>query len=146
MTDLGKSITRTVEAYKTAVYARDAEAFIRLYDPKVRVFDTWGIWEYENATKWMISVENWLNSLGSEKVQVAFNEIQVAGSTDFAFLSAIVTYTALSAEGKELRSMENRLSWVLKQSGHILRIVHEHTSAPIGFEDMKAILHRRPAE
>ena len=146
MTDLGKSITRTVEAYKTAVYARDAEAFIRLYDPKVRVFDTWGIWEYENATKWMSSSENWLNSLGTEKVQVAFNEIQVAGSTDFAFLSAIVTYTALSAEGKELRSMENRLSWVLKQSGHILRIVHEHTSAPIGFEDMKAILHRRPAQ
>ena len=29
-----------------------------------------------------------------------------------------------------------------KTSGHVLRIVHEHTSAPIGFEDAKAILKR----
>ena len=38
--------------------------------------------------------------------------------------------------------MQNRISWVLKTSGHVLRIVHEHTSAPIGFEDTKAILER----
>jgi hypothetical protein len=38
--------------------------------------------------------------------------------------------------------MHNRLSWVLRTSGHVLRIAHEHTSAPIGFEDMKAILKR----
>ena len=39
--------------------------------------------------------------------------------------------------------MQNRISWLLKTSGHVLRIVHEHTSAPIGFEDAKAILERR---
>lgn len=38
--------------------------------------------------------------------------------------------------------MQNRISWVLKTSGHVLRIVHEHTSAPVGFEDAKAILKR----
>jgi hypothetical protein len=34
------------------------------------------------------------------------------------------------------------LSWVLKTSSHVPRIIHEHTSAPIGFEDQKAILQR----
>jgi hypothetical protein len=41
--------------------------------------------------------------------------------------------------------MQNRLSWVLKTGGHVRRIVHEHTSAPMGFEDMKAILQRAKA-
>ena len=41
--------------------------------------------------------------------------------------------------------MQNRISWVLRTSGHVLRIVHEHTSAPIGFTDMKAMLQRDPA-
>ena len=38
--------------------------------------------------------------------------------------------------------MQNRLTWALRVSGHVLRIAHEHTSAPIGFEDQKAILQR----
>jgi hypothetical protein len=42
--------------------------------------------------------------------------------------------------------MQNRMSWGLKTSGHVLRIFHEHTSAPVGFEDMKAILVREPRQ
>ena len=38
--------------------------------------------------------------------------------------------------------MQNRITWVLQASGHVLRIIHEHTSAPVGFEDAKAILKR----
>ena len=59
-----------------------------------------------------------------------------------AIVSAIVTYASHSAEGAPLRSTQNRMTWGLKTSGHVLRIVHEHTSAPVGFEDMKAILVR----
>ena len=62
-----------------------------------------------------------------------------------AVLDAIVTYTAESAKGEALRSMQNRITWVLRETGHVLRIVHEHSSAPVGFEDSKAILTRAPA-
>ena len=48
----------------------------------------------------------------------------------------------VSAQGEPLRPMQNRLSWALKTSGHVLRIIHEHTSAPVGFDDAKAILRR----
>jgi ketosteroid isomerase-like protein len=145
MADLDKSTARLLETYKSAVLAKDLDAFMRLYDPKVRVFDAWGIWSYAGAAKWQSAVEAWFTSLGSEKVKVSFTEVQAVGSADFAALSAIVTYAGVSAQGEPLRSMQNRLSWVLKTSGHVLRIIHEHTSAPIGFEDMKAIL-QHPSE
>lgn len=142
MSDIDKSIDRVLETYKAAVYAKDVSAFIRLYDPKVRVFDTWGVWSYEGASSWQMAVEAWFTSLGTEKVKVSFSEVQTSGSSDFAVVSAIVTYTGLSAQGAQLRAMQNRLSWCLKTTGHVLRIIHEHTSAPVGFEDMKAILQR----
>ena len=142
MSDLEKSINRVLEIYKNAVYAKDVEAFMRLYDPKIRIFDTWGVWSYEGAASWQMAVEAWFTSLGAEKVKVSFDEVQTSGSPDFAVVSAIVTYAGLSAQGEPLRAMQNRLSWVLKTSGHVLRIIHEHTSAPVGFEDMKAILQR----
>jgi len=142
MSDLDKSINRVLEIYKSAVYAKDVEAFMRLYDPKIRIFDTWGVWSYEGAASWQMAVEAWFTSLGAEKVSVSFDEVQTSGSPDFAVVSAIVTYAGLSAQGEPLRAMQNRLSWALKTSGHVLRIIHEHTSAPVGFEDMKAILQR----
>ena len=143
MSDVEKSINRVLESYKAAVYAKDVPALMRLYDPKVRVFDTWGNWSYEGAASWQMAVEAWFTSLGAEKVKVSIDEVQASGSSDFAAVSAIVTYAGLSAQGVQLRAMQNRLSWVLKTSGHVLRVIHEHTSAPVGFEDMKAILHRK---
>ena len=80
--------------------------------------------------------------MGAEKVKVSFADVQVAGTDEFASLSAVVTYAAVSARDEPLRVMQNRLTWVMKTSGHVMRVIHEHTSAPIGFEDMKAILER----
>jgi len=116
---------------------------MRIYDQKVRVFDTWGTWSYEGADAWQIAVEGWLSTLGTETVQVVFEEVQITGTLDFALVSAVVSFNGISAEGEHLRTMQNRLTWVLKTTGHVLRIVHEHSSAPIGFDDMKAILQRR---
>jgi len=55
----------------------------------------------------------------------------------------MVTYSARSAQGEEDRSMQSRITRILQTSAHVLRIVHERTSAPIGFTDMKAILERK---
>jgi ketosteroid isomerase-like protein len=140
--DLDKTISRMLDSYKSAVYAKDAQTFMKLYDPKVRVFDTWGVWSYAGAESWQMAIEAWFTSLGTEKVRVSFEDVQMAGDEHFASVSAFVSYTGLSAEGEQLRAMQNRLSWVLKTSGHVLRIIHEHTSAPVGFEDAKAILQR----
>ena len=145
MTDIDKSLTRVLESYQAAVFARDVAALMRLYDPGVRVFDAWGVWSYEGAPAWQAAVEGWFTSLGSERVKVSFDEVQASAGRELAMLSAIVTYAGQSADGAPLRAMQNRISWVLRTTGHVLRIVHEHSSAPIGFDDGKAILRRETA-
>ena len=142
MNDTDKSIGRVLESYKSAVFSRDAEAFMRLYDPNVRVFDAWGIWSYEGSAAWQMAVESWFTSLGTERVKVNFEELQTSSGREMAMVTAIATYAGISAQGEQLRAMQNRITWVLRTTGHVLRIVHEHTSAPIGFDDSKAILQR----
>jgi ketosteroid isomerase-like protein len=140
--DTEKQVLRALDTYKTAVLAKNAETFMHLYDPDVRVFDTWGAWSYEGAAAWRVAIEGWFASLGSETVRVTFQDVKIAGEKGFASMNAIVTYAAVSAQGQDLRAMQNRISWVLQASGHVLRVIHEHTSAPVGFEDGKAILRR----
>ncbi len=142
MSDTEKSLEQMLEHYKAAVLAKNVEAFIRLYDPAVRVFDTWGVWSYEGAEVWQRAVEGWFTSLGVERCKVSFADVKTSIGKEFSILSAIVTYAAIAPSGETLRAMQNRISWGLKTSGHMPRIVHEHTSAPVGFEDMKAILQR----
>ena len=142
MSDTEKQVLRALETYKSAVLAKNAETFMHLYAPEARVFDAWGTWSYEGAAAWRVAVEGWFSSLGSEACRVTFEDVQIVGESGFAAMSAIATYVATSAQGQEVRAMQNRVSWVLATRGHVLRIVHEHTSAPIGFEDAKAILKR----
>jgi ketosteroid isomerase-like protein len=142
VSDVETQVLRALETYKSAVLTKNAQTFMQLYDPDVRVFDTWGIWAYEGAAAWRIAVEGWFTSLGTETVRVTFDDIKILGRQGFASMSAIATYAAVSAQGQELRAMQNRISWVLETSGHVLRVIHEHTSAPIGFDDAKAILKR----
>lgn len=78
-----------------------------------------------------------------ETVQVDVADVRTDERSDLARLSAVVTYTAVSEKGAALRSMQNRLTWVLMRRDETWRIVHEHTSAPIDFEDLKAITQRQ---
>ncbi|MEP7282402.1 MAG: nuclear transport factor 2 family protein, partial [Rubrivivax sp.] len=136
---------RVLESYRTAVHKKDVQALMRLYDPQVRVFDAWGVWSYEGAEAWQRAVEGWFTSLGSERVQVTFDDVTTSEARDSAVVSTIVTYAAVDAAGAPLREMQNRLTWALKVSGHVLRIVHEHSSVPMDFEHQTAILQRRKA-
>lgn len=142
MSDTEKQVQRALDTYRSAVLAKNAETFMHLYDPDVRVFDTWGIWSYEGAAAWSVAVEGWFASLGSETVRVTFEDVKIAAEPGFASMTAFARYAAVSAHGQELRAMHNRITWVLKSRGHVLRIVHEHSSAPIGFEDSKAVFMR----
>lgn len=144
MNDTEKSIARVLESYASAVFAKDVEAFMRLHEPGVRVFDAWGVWSYEGSAAWRRAVEGWFGSLGAEKVKVSFDDVQTSAGRGLSMVSAIVTYAGLSAEGRQLRAMQNRVTWVLRTTDG-LRIVHEHTSAPIDFNHAKAILQRDAA-
>lgn len=145
MSEIEAAVVRVIEGYEAAVAARDIDAFMRLYDPAARVFDAWGVWSYEGLPAWQVAVEGWFASHPNDRFTVAFEDVRSLSTPAFASVSAMVTYAVLSAQDEQLNSMQNRLTWVLKTSGHVPRIVHEHTSAPIGFEDQKAILQRPSA-
>jgi ketosteroid isomerase-like protein len=142
MNDLENRIAQVLEAYKAAVYERNVDAFLRLYDPEARVFDAWDIWSYEGVAARRGAVEQWFSSLGAERVKVIFDDVLVTVGQDLAVVSAVGTYAAFSADGTELRSMQNRFTWALKLEGNAWKIVHEHTSTPIRSSDTKAIFHR----
>ena len=124
-----------LEAYAEAVRAKDVDAFVGLYADDVRSFDLWDRWSYDGREAWRAMVTEWFGSLGDDVVAVEFDEVRTEAGDDVAAVSAFTTYRALSAAGEELRSMDNRLTWVLRRDGDgTWKIVHEHTSAPAGEE------------
>ena len=142
MNNSDHTVLQVLEAYKAAVLEKDVDAFMRLYDRKVRVFDMWSVWSYEGAAAWRKMIETWFGSLGAKRVNVTMDEVQTTVGKELTMVSSIVTYAGVSAEGEELYAMQNRLTWVLKLEGSDWKIVHEHTSAPVGLDDSKAIFRR----
>jgi ketosteroid isomerase-like protein len=140
--DIDDVLARLRHQYTTAVSERNVEALVRLYDPKARIFDAWGVWQYDGIDQWKIAIEGWFSSNPTDRLQTSFAECIVIGDQQLATMTAIVSYAAIAPDGSVSHAMQNRLTWVLRTAGHNLRIIHEHTSAPIGFEDMKAILKK----
>lgn len=145
MTDR-REVISVAEAYGAAVLAADVDALMRLYSDDVRVFDTWDRWEYRGAAAWRASVSAWFGGLGEDRVVATFQDVEVGTSAGVAWLTGSVRYAAVSPSGAELRSMHNRLSWVLRDTAEGWRIVHEHTSAPAAGHDGTVILSRPPQE
>ena len=137
-----RSILAVMDAYKAAVYAKDVDAFAALFAPDVRIFDMWAEWSYDGLDGWRKMARAWFDSLGTERVGVDFDEPRTVVSGDLAIAHAFVTFRGLSAEGKELRSMQNRLTWALRRKGDAWVVVHEHTSAPADFETGKVLKRR----
>jgi uncharacterized protein (TIGR02246 family) len=139
------SIAQVLTAYQAAVHAKDVEAFVALYDTDVRIFDMWGQWSLSGIEAWRAMVREWFGSLGTETVRVGIEGLHVEAGQDVSAAHAFLTFTGVSAQGKELRSMTNRLTMVFKRDGAAWKIAHEHTSAPIDHATLKAVLQPAPA-
>ncbi len=125
-----------LEAYAAAVQAKDVDAFVALYADDVRTFDLWEQWSYDGKDAFRGMVAEWFGSLpDDEVVAVRFDDVRTQAGEDVAAVNAFTTFAAVSPDGTELRSMNNRLTWVLrKDADGAWKIAHEHTSAPAGDE------------
>jgi uncharacterized protein (TIGR02246 family) len=123
-------------AYAAAVRAKDVDAFLGLYADDVRSFDLWKAWSYDGKDALRGMVTEWFGSLDDDEVvAVRFDDVRTQAGPDVAAVSAFTTFAAVSPDGTELRSMNNRLTWVLrKDADGVWKIAHEHTSAPAGDE------------
>jgi uncharacterized protein (TIGR02246 family) len=129
------TMDEVLDGYAAAVRAKDVEAFLNLYADDVRTFDLWSVWSYDGKDALREMVAEWFGSLGTDVVEVEFDDIRSETGDEVASVSAFTTFRGLSADGEELRSMNNRLTWVLRREDDgAWKIVHEHTSAPAGDE------------
>ena len=123
-----------LDAYAAAVRTKDVDAFLDLYADDVRTFDLWSVWTYDGKDRLRAMVEEWFGSVGTDTIGVEFDEVRTEVGDEVAAVSAFTTFRGISAEGEELRSMNNRLTWILRRDGDGWKIAHEHTSAPAGDE------------
>jgi uncharacterized protein (TIGR02246 family) len=131
-----------LETYRNAVHAKDVDRFVAIFADDVRVFDMWGTWSHDGIDAWREMAEGWFGSLGEELVRVEFDDVRETVGDDVAIVSAFVTFTGLSADGEELRSLNNRLTWGLRKTDETWKVAHEHTSAPVEMTTGKVNLKR----
>jgi len=136
-----KEIEFLLGTYKKAVFQKDVEAFVSIFDDHVRIFDMWE-WVYNGAAPWREMVKNWFGSLGTERVVVTFDEVQIQAADEMAVVSAFFRFAAISERDEELRYLQNRLTWVVRKKGGAWKIIHEHTSGPVDGGTMKVLLQR----
>jgi uncharacterized protein (TIGR02246 family) len=137
-----EDIQSLFDTYKTAIFQKDLTTFCSIFDEKVRIFDMWQQWTYGGLPAWREMAKDWFSSLGPDRDVVTFDDIQIQADGELALATAFVRFTAVSAEGKELRYLEDRLTWVARQKEGTWKIIHQHSSAPIDPQTMKVILTR----
>lgn len=147
MHDPNAQIKQVIESYQVAVWEKNVHALLQVYASEVRVFDTWEAWTYEGDESWRQVIEKWFASLGDGCVKVKLSDVQITSEpSSLALVTARVSYVGISAEGQELRAINERLTWVLRLEGSNWKIVHQHSSIPIGLHDSKAVFWRDAQE
>lgn len=120
--------------YKRSAWDKDAKSMIELYDDNVLVFDMWQHGYQAGLKEWSAAIEEWLGSLGAERVNVLFEMVDVHESGGLGWASAVVRYEAVTADNSILRSMKNRITLGLIKKEGRWKVMHQHTSAPIDDE------------
>ena len=138
-----QAVSEFPDRYIAAVFEKDVDALMGLYDDDIRIFDLWGVWVYDSPAEWRQSVTDWFASVSEQqRVGVSFDDVHISATEDLATLLAVITYSEVGPDGATQESMQNRLTWILKRRGDVWKIVHEHTSAPVDFETAKVDLQR----
>ena len=135
------SVHEHIERYVAAVHAKDADAFADLYTEDARNFDMWGRFSYEGRDAVRAMAEGWFAGVGTDQIGVEFQEVREVAGDDVTVMNAFIRFSGISAEGEELRSMTNRVTWGLRRTPDGWRIAHEHTSVPLG-ENAAGIFQR----
>jgi len=129
-------------AYADAVHAKDVAAFVELYDDDLHVFDLWQDWSLQGLPAWRAMAEGWFGSLGEERVVVTSAQAHGHADGDLAFGHALLSYAAHAADGRRLRSLDNRISVAMRRTASGWKVFHEHTSVPVEHGSGRALLRR----
>ncbi len=135
-------VREVLARYSAAAHDKDVDAFVALYTDDIHVFDMWNSWELRGIEAWRAMAAGWFSSLGDERVVVTATEVASSVAGDLALGHATLKYTAIAADGRELRSLDNRITIALRRTGSAWKIFHEHTSAPLDHRTLKGTIRR----
>ncbi len=88
-------ITAFFDAYRMAVFQKDIEGFLALFDEDVRVFDMWA-WRYAGLPAWREMATGWFTTLGTDRDVVTFDDIRIEATGEMAVASAFARFAAVS--------------------------------------------------
>ena len=142
MSQTSDPVHQALARYSAAAYEKDVDAFVALYSADLHVFDMWNSWELRGIDAWRAMAAGWFSSLGEERVVVKARDVVATVSGELAMGHATLSYTAISADGQELRSLDNRITLAMRRVGNAWKIFHEHTSGPIDHKTMKGVIKR----
>lgn len=123
--------------YKQSAWEKDIESMLGLYADDVVIFDLWEVGYQKGKSAWSLVLNEWLGSLGEEKVHVEFEMVSIQKNETVGFGSAIISYQAIGIDDVVIRSMKNRITLGFIREEDRWKVVHQHTSAPIN-EDLQA--------
>ncbi|UAL47923.1 nuclear transport factor 2 family protein [Sutcliffiella horikoshii] len=135
-----------LENYKRAIYEKDVESFLAIYDKNVHIYDCWGKWESKGITLWRENVVNWFGGMREEGelLKVDFCDVTIEENMNLAFVHCAVTFAAYSGKSEEkLRQITNRFTFGLKKVNETWLITHEHSSLPIDMETGRGMFDSR---
>jgi uncharacterized protein (TIGR02246 family) len=141
MSNHEQAVLKIFDQYKANVWDKNLDEYMSLYSEDVCVYDLWGVWVYQGRSELRNMVADWFSGLGDERDNVEFSGINVQVSGQLAVAHAFVRFAAISAGGHELRALHNRLTWTLNLIDGVWKISHQHTSAPIDFNNMQVMLN-----
>ena len=142
MSQTSDPVHQALARYSAAAYEKDVDAFVALYSADLHVFDMWNSWELRGIDAWRDMAAGWFSSLGDERVVVRASDVVSNVTGEMALGHATLTYTAVSSDGRELRSLDNRITLALRRVGNAWKIFHEHTSGPIDHKTMRGVIKR----
>lgn len=133
-----KDPSQFFDAYANAAWQKDAALMASLYDEDVVIYDLWNPGSYKGLSSWSAVVQEWLGSLGEDRVRVSFSDIVLHTSETVAFCSALVGFEAIGPDDAVLRGMKNRFSAGFVKRAGGWKVIQQHTSLPIDHE-LKAV-------
>lgn len=136
-------IRELLDQYALAVWNKDADAFLDLYDINIHTYDAWEKWEYAGIKEFSSLPVSWFKESPGERVRVTFMYPEIQESGALAAVWSQVVYSGYDEKDNLLHSLSNRLTMVMKKQGEHWKIVHEHTSVPVNKETGAGVFYNK---
>lgn len=135
-----------LDQYTEAVWNKDVEAFLALYDDNIRDYDAWEQWEYAGIHEFRTLPVNWFRESEGHRVKVTFMYPEIHQSGHLAAVWSQVVYSAYDERDRLKHFISNRMTLVLEKPGNDWKIIHEHTSVPVDQETGQGVFKNHSLE